>query len=110
MEINIDEIVKNIDVQKLIEEKITDDVLENMEDYDLIEGSMDNNELRSFVTKRVTKIIGEYLDTTEGKTCVIDIFKERITSEDIILDDEIIKIISKFLRKNLKLDAEDDEE
>lgn len=101
MNVDIDDIVKKMDVETLIQEGIKSKIIEYIDNEDIIGEELEDKKLLEFVNKRVRDIIDTYLSTEEGKNCVIQLFKERIIEEDVLMDDRIIDIFAEFLKKSL---------
>lgn len=101
MNIDINSIVKKIDVEKLIQENIGSKILESIDNADMVGSALEDEKLIEFVNKRVKSIIDEYLSTEDGKNCIIELFKERVIEEDVLIDDRIIDIVAEFLKKSL---------
>lgn len=101
MNIDVNSIVKNMDVEKLIEEGIKSKILECIDSEDIVGSTFEDEKLIEFVNKRVKNIIDEYLSTEDGKNCIIEMFKERVVEEDVLIDDRITDIVAEFLKKSL---------
>lgn len=103
IEIDIKEIVQKIDVNKLIEEKIISDISEAIDTENIVDETLDDEDVKNHINKKVINIINNYLDSEEGKTRIIDTFNDAITSSDILTDDKITDIMAEFLKKKLNL-------
>lgn len=101
MYIDIDSIVKTIDIEELIQEGIKSKIQECIDSEDMVESTFEDEKLIEFVNKRVKDIIDEYLSTEEGKNSIIEMFKERVVEEDVLVDDRITDIVAEFLTKSL---------
>lgn len=103
IEIDIREIVQKIDVNKLIEEKIISDVSETIDVEKIVDETLDDEEVKNHLNKKVINIINNYIDSEEGKTSIIDAFNNVITSSDMLTDDKIIELVAEFLKKKLNI-------
>ena len=101
MNIDIDSIVKKIDIEKLIEEDIKSRISECIDIGDIIDTILQDEKLEDFIHKRVVNIVDEYLLSDDGKKCIIEKFKETIDDADILCDDRITDAIAEFLKKSL---------
>ena len=101
MKIDTEDIVKNIDMEKLVKEGVSEKILECIDTNDMVESALEDEKLIEFINKRVKDIIDVYLSTEDGKNCVIEMFKERVVEEDILIDDRITDIVAEFLKKSL---------
>lgn len=99
--IDLDSIVKEMDVQKLIGENIASKVSEYIDIGNIVDDALDDEKLKELIHKKVTEIIDDYLLTDDGKNCVIEKFTETISDPDVLIDDRIIDIIVEFLKKSL---------
>lgn len=103
IEIDIREIVQKIDVNKLIEEKIISDVSEAIDVENIVDETLDDEEVKNHLNKKVINIINDYIDSEEGKTSIIDAFNNVVTSSDMLTDDKIIELVAEFLKKKLNI-------
>ncbi len=103
IEIDIRDIVQKIDVNKLIEEKIISDVSEAIDVENIVDETLDDEEVKNHLNKKVINIINDYIDSEEGKTSIIDAFNNVITSSDMLTDDKIIELVAEFLKKKLNI-------
>ena len=101
MNIDIDSIVKKIDIEKLIEEDIKSRISECIDIGDVVDNVLQDDKLEDFIHKRVASIVDEYLLSDDGKKCIIEKFKEMIDDADILSDDRITDAIAEFLKKSL---------
>ena len=100
--INTDSIIRNLDIEKLVLEAITAKILEYMDNEDMVGRALEDEKLMEFVNKRVKDIIDTFLSTEDGKNCVIQLFKERVVEEDVLIDDQITEIVAEFLKRSLE--------
>ena len=100
--IDLDSIVKDIDVKKLIGENIASKVSEYVDIGNIVDDALEDEKLKELIHKRVTDIIDVYLSTDDGKNCVIEKFKEIISDPDQLIDDRITDVIVEFLQKSLR--------
>ncbi len=103
IEIDIKEIVQKIDINKLIEEKIMSDVSDSIDVDNIVDETLNDEEVKNHVNKKVINIINNYIDSEEGKNRIIDAFNDAITSSDILNDDKVIELVAEFLKKKLNL-------
>lgn len=103
IEININEIVQKIDVNKLIEEKIMSDVSDAVDIENIVSEALDNEEVKSSVNKIVANIINNYMGSEEGKNHIIDAFNDAITTADILNDERVIEIMAEFIKRKLTI-------
>ena len=103
IEIDIKDVVQKIDVNKLIEEKIISDVSDAVDIENIVDETLDDEEVKNHLKKKVINIINNYIDSEEGKTRIIDAFNDVVTSSDILVDDKIIELVAEFLKKKLNI-------
>ena len=106
IEININEIVQKIDINKLIEEKIISDISEAIDIENIVDVALDNKEVKSHMNKKVINIIDDYISSEEGRNRIIDVFNDSIANvdmADILADDRVIELLTEFLKKNLRI-------
>jgi hypothetical protein len=106
MQIDINDIVKKIDIKNLIEDYISSEISDYIDIEEMVNEALEEDEtLKDFVNKRVVDIIDLYLSSDEGKACIIEKFKDTISDPDIILDiileDRMTNIILEFLKRRL---------
>jgi hypothetical protein len=101
MDIDIDSIVKKMDIKKLIEERIESKIEDYIYVEDIIDSALDDERLKDLIHRRVTDIIDVYLSSDDGKKCVIEKFKEVVADPDIVMDNRVTDIIVEFLRESL---------
>lgn len=106
IEININEIVQKIDINKLIEEKIISDISEAIDIENIVDEALDNKEVKNHMNKKVVNIIDDYISSEEGRNRIISAFNDSITNNDmadILADDRVIELLTEFLKKNLRI-------
>lgn len=101
IEININELIQKIDVNKLIEEKIMSDVSDAIDIENIVGEALDNEEVKSHVNTIVTNIINDYMDSENGKNRIVDAFNDAITTADILNDERVIEIMAEFIKRKL---------
>ncbi len=101
MNIDLDDIVKNVDIEKLIEDDVRSKVVEYLDVECMIDEALEDEKLQTFVRERVKNILDVYLSSEDGKMCIIEQFKEAITNSDVFIDDRITDIIVELLKKSL---------
>ena len=99
--IDLDNIVKELDLKKLIGENIASKVSDYVDIGNIVDDALEDEKLKEIIHKRVTDIVDDFLSTDDGKNCVIEKFKEIISDPDTLIDDRITDIIIEFLKKNL---------
>ncbi len=102
MLIDIDEIVRQIDVKKLVENGIQSNILQRIDTDGLIDDALEEKELQKFVNRRVIEIIDVFLSSEEGKNCTIEKFKEEISDYDILSDDRVTDRVTNMIIELLK--------
>ncbi len=103
IEIDVKEIVQKIDINKLVEEKIVSDVSEAIDVENIVDEILDDKEVKHQLNKKVINIIGNYVDSEEGKSRITDVFIDAITNADILNDDKIIELVAEFLKRKLNI-------
>ncbi len=101
MNIDLDDIVKKMDIEKLIEDDVRSKVVEYLDVECMIDEALEDEKLQALIHERVKNILDVYLSSENGKTCVIEKFEEAITNSDVFIDDRITDIIVELLRKSL---------
>lgn len=101
IEIDVDRIVKKIDVVKIIEEKIMSDILDNSKLECVVDDIFESDEMKNFINIKVVRIVEEYLSSEKGKKFIIEKFECAITDSDVLIDDKIIELVADFLKKSL---------
>lgn len=102
MNIKLEDIVKKIDVEKLVAEGLVTKIIEYVDVGDVVDEILEEEKLKDFIRKRIIIIIDEYLSSDDGKDYIIERFEESITDSDILIDDRIKDIIIEFLKKRLR--------
>lgn len=101
IEIDVKEIVQKIDVNKLIEEKITSDISDTIDIQNVVDDALKDKDVRSHLNKKVADIIDSYIDSEEGKSRIIDAFSDVLNDSDTLNHDKIIELIAEFLKRKL---------
>lgn len=101
MNIDVDDIVRKMDIEKLIKENVESRVADFIDISDIIDNALENEKLRNAVDKKVADIIDAYLSSDDGKKCVIEKFKEIISDPDVLVDRRVSNIIIDFMTKAL---------
>ena len=101
MHVDMDGIVKKMDLGKLIEQSIMSSIAEQIDIDEVVDDALEQEKLKELVEKRVTDIIEIFLSSDEGKQYVIEQFKESISCSDMLVDDRITEIIAEFLKQSL---------
>jgi hypothetical protein len=102
-EIDINKIVKDIDLNKLVTERAISDIVANIDFEKIVDELLEDEEMRNNLNKKVIVIINEYLSSEEGKEFIIETFKDVIANSDILTDEKIIELIAELLKKSLKI-------
>jgi hypothetical protein len=103
IEIDIKEIVQKIDINKLIEEKIMSDISDTIDIENIVNQTLDDEEVTNQLNKKVINIISNYMDSEEGKNHIIDEFNSIIANADILNEDKIIELVAEFLKRKLMI-------
>ncbi len=101
IEVDIKDIVENIDVSQVVEEKIKSDIIEKIDE--VTDDVLDNEEVINNINKKAVEIINEYISSEEGKDYIIEAFKNTISNSDILASDDITELIAEFLKKKLNI-------
>lgn len=101
MNIDIDNIVKKMDIEKLIKENIESRITDCVDVENIVDNAFDDEKLRNSVNQKMADIVDEYLSSDDGKKCVIEKFKEIISDPDILIDSRVSNIIIDFMTKAL---------
>ena len=100
IEINTEEIIEELDIRKLIEEKM----LSYPAFGEIVDDVLDSEQTRCIMTKKVHDAIKEYMSTEKFKENVIDKFDQYLENsemQDILDDDRILDMIKEFLKNRL---------
>lgn len=101
MNIDIDNIVKKMDIEKLIKESIESRIVDCIDVENIVDNALEDEKLRDAVNQKVADIIEDHLSSDEGKKYVIEKFKEIISDPDVLMDSRISNIIIDFMSKAL---------
>ena len=101
MNIDVDNIVKKMDIEKLIKESIESRIVNCIDVESIVDNVLEDEKLRDVINKKVADIIEDYLSSDDGKKCVIEKFKEIISDPDILMDSRVSSIIIDFMAKTL---------
>jgi hypothetical protein len=101
MNIDIDNIAKKMDIEKLIKENIESRIVNCIDVESIVDNVLDDEKLRESIDIKVADIIEDYLSSDDGKKCVIEKFKEIIADPDVLLDSRVSNIIIDFMTKVL---------
>lgn len=101
MHVDMDGIVKKMDIGKLIEQNIMSSIAEQIDIEDVVGDALEDEKLKDLVEKRVTDIVSIYLSSDDGKQYVIEQFKETMSNSDMLVDDRVVDIVVEFLKKKL---------
>lgn len=101
MNIDVDNIVKKMDVEKLIKEHIMSNITECVDVGDIVDDVLEDEKLKATINQRVVDVIEVYLLSDEGRECIIEKFKEFIVDSDMFVDDRITNVLIEFLRTSL---------
>lgn len=102
MHVDMDGIVKKMDIGKLIEQNIMSSIAEQIDIEDVVGDALEDEKLKDLVEKRVTDIVSIYLSSDDGKQYVIEQFKETMSNSDMLVDDRVVDIVVEFLKKKLE--------
>ncbi len=100
MNINIDpeEIIKNMNINKIVIDKILEDSLLD----DIINETIENGEYNISIKKKIGDIIVEYLSSTKGKDLIIKSIDEYFENNNISDIEGVGETLEKFILKIIK--------
>lgn len=101
IEIDLDEIVKKMNINKTVEENIISNITDIINFECIAADLINDNDVKKNIDKKILAIIEEYILSDEGKRYIIDIFKDKIDDSDILTDDAVINLVAEFLKKTL---------
>ena len=101
MNIDVNNIVKKMDIEKLIKENIESRIADCIDVGSIVDNVLEDEKLRDTINEKVADIIECYLSSDDGKKCVIEKFKEIISDPDVLLDSRVSNIIIDFMVKAL---------
>lgn len=101
MHIDVDSIVKKIDIEKLIEEMVESEIAKYIDMENIIDDVIEDERFKAFVYNRVMDIIDVYMSSDDGRQCIIEKFKDTVTDSDMLIDNKITDVIIEFLKKSL---------
>jgi hypothetical protein len=101
MNIDVDNIVRKMDIEKLIKESIESRIVNCIDVESIVDDVLEDEKLRGSIDIKVADIIENYLSSDDGKKCVIEKFKEIISDPDVLLDSRVSNIIVDFMAKVL---------
>jgi uncharacterized membrane protein YheB (UPF0754 family) len=101
MNIDVNSIVKKMDIEKLIKENIESRIINCIDVESIVDNALEDEKLRDSIDRKVADIIEDYLSSDDGKKCVIEKFKEIISDPDVLLDSRVSNIIIDFMAKAL---------
>ncbi len=76
MKIDIEDIVKKIDIGKLVEEHIKKEIYDGIDVQDIIDDALEDEELKASIKEKIVNTVSEFLSSEEGKEYVVGKFKE----------------------------------